>query len=70
MIKMLKIWKIKLDMKYTFYSTLNDLFKEQENVIDFVKKLYSALKDVPLEELQGKLISEIANIIQSGESNS
>ena len=52
-------WKIKAML----YGTIATLIDNQKDVIELLKKLYTALKDVPAEELQKEFISKLAEII-------
>lgn len=52
-------WKIKA----MFYSTIATLIDNQKEVLEFIQKMYIALKDVPAEELQKEFIAKLADII-------
>lgn len=52
-------WKVKA----MFYGTIASIMDEQKDIIELVKKLYGALKDVPMEDLQKELVTAIATII-------
>lgn len=58
-------WKVKA----LLYETLGGLLDDQKDLMDFVRKLYTALKDVPAETLQQELITKLADIIHE-KSNS
>ena len=61
-IKWFKIKAMEIEMKYTIYSAIAELAKEQENIIKLVKDLYTSLKDVPVDDLRKELISNIATL--------
>lgn len=52
-------WKVKL----MFYGAITALMDYQKDVIELLKKMYVALKDVPAEELHKELIGKLAEII-------
>lgn len=52
-------WKVKA----MFYGTIAGLIDNQKEVIILLQKMYTALKDVPAEELQKEFISKLAEII-------
>ena len=59
-IKMKKAeWKIKA----MFYGTIATLIDNQKELLTMLQKMYTALKDVPAEELQKEFISKLAEII-------
>lgn len=53
-----KEWKLKL----AFYSVVESVIKEQENIINTVTNLYESLKDTTGQELQDKLITTITEL--------
>lgn len=61
-VKWFKNKAMEIEMKYAFYSTIEKLAKEQEDIIKLVKNLYVVLKDVPMEDLRKELISNIATL--------
>ena len=59
-IKMKKAeWKIRA----MFYGTIATLIDNQKELLTMLQKMYTALKDVPAEELQKEFISKLAEII-------
>ncbi|MDE5830623.1 MAG: hypothetical protein K2H53_02875 [Clostridia bacterium] len=52
-------WKVKA----MFYGTIATLIDNQKEVLEFIQKMYIALKDVPAEELQKEFIAKLADII-------
>lgn len=53
-----KEWKLKL----AFYSIIETVIKEQEDIIKTITNIYESLKDVSGKELQDKLIAAIAEM--------
>lgn len=59
----LKMKKSEWHLKTRFYGTIAALIDNQKDVLMLLQKLYSALKDVPAEELQKEFVSKLAEII-------
>lgn len=57
-------WKVKA-MFYGTIARLMDSQNEIKDIINFAKKLYEELKDIPTEDLQKEFISKLAEIIHS-----
>lgn len=53
-----KEWKLKL----AFYSVVETVIKEQEDIIKTITNVYESLKDITGQELQDKLIAIIAEM--------
>lgn len=49
-------WKVKAML----YGMLVSIIDNQKNVIDFIQTMYTALKDVPADELKSEFVSKIA----------
>ena len=52
-------WKVKA----MIYGTIAALIDNQKDVLTLLQKMYTALKDVPAEELQKEFVSKLAEII-------
>ncbi len=52
-------WKVKA----TIYGIIASVMDNQKEIIEFVRKLYVSLKDVPAEDIQKELISKIAELV-------
>lgn len=52
-------WKIKA----TLYNAIAALISNQKEILELLKKMYTAFKDVPAEDLQKEFISKLAEII-------
>ena len=60
-------WKVKA----MFYGTIAQIMDNQDEIkgiLDFVKRLYEELKDVPTEDLQKEFVSKLAEIIHNEQS--
>lgn len=53
-----KEWKLKL----AFYTIVETVIKEQEDIIKTITNIYSSVKDTSTQELQDKLITAIAEL--------
>lgn len=67
MIKLIKNWykikKIQSEMKAEFYGMIGTIIREKEYIKELVENTYDVLKDTPKEELQQKLIEQIALLV-------
>ena len=52
-------WKIKA----MFYGIIDTFIENQKEVLEFLQKMYIALKDVPAEKLQKEFITKLSEII-------
>ena len=52
-------WKVK---RY-LYGTIAALIDNQKDVLEFLQKMYTTLKDVPGEDLQKEFLSKLAEIV-------
>lgn len=59
----LKMKKNEWKVKAMFYGTIATLIDNQKEILVLLQKMYTALKDVPAEELQKEFISKLAEII-------
>ena len=57
-------WKVKT-MLYGTISQIMDNQDEIKDMLDFIKRLYEELKDVPTEDLQKEFVSALADIIHN-----
>ncbi len=65
--KMFSTKVMEIELKYKLYSFINQFLNNQNEYINFYKKIYEALKDVPQDELYKQLIISVAEIVH--ESN-
>ncbi|MBD5089536.1 MAG: hypothetical protein HDT30_12160 [Clostridiales bacterium] len=68
----LKMKKYEYTLKLKFYKMIVKFMNNQTEIksfLEFVQKLYSALKDVPPEELQKEFISNLAEIVHETNNN-
>ena len=63
MINFIRMKKNEWKVKAMFYGTIAALIDNQKEVLILLQKMYTALKDVPAEELQKEFISKLAEII-------
>lgn len=73
MITYLKMKRYEYTLKLKFYKTIVKVMDNQteiKNFLELLQKLYTALKDVPPEELQKEFISNLAEIIHETNNNS
>ena len=68
MINYFRMKKAEWKVKAMIYGTIATIIDNQTEVLDMMKKLYIALKDVPVEELQQEFISKLAEIIHEENS--
>lgn len=64
MIRYFKMKKKEIELKTLLYSYALNFVKEKEDIIKVLTNLVTALKDVPPEELQEKLIEQIVRNIE------
>ena len=69
MINYFRMKKAEWKIKAMFYGTIAALIDNQKDVLELLKKLYIALKDVPAEELQKEFIAKLAEIIHNENHN-
>ena len=65
--KMFSTKVMEIELKYKLYSFINQFLNNQNEYINFYKKIYETLKDVPQDELYKQLIISVAEIVH--ESN-
>lgn len=65
--KMLSTKVMEIELKYKLYSFINQFLNNQNEYINFYKKIYETLKDVPQDELYKQLIISVAETVH--ESN-
>lgn len=65
--KMFSTKVMEIELKYKLYSFINQFLNNQNEYINFYKKIYETLKDVPQDKLYEQLIISVAEIVH--ESN-
>lgn len=67
MIKLIKNWyktkKIQAQLKAEFYGIIRAVIQEKENIKELIENAYDVLKDTPKEELQQKIIEQVAVLV-------
>ena len=58
-----KMKKKEHELKLALYSSIQDFVESKSDIIETITKIYLACKDTPVDELQNKLIGEIAKLI-------
>lgn len=61
----LKEHKIKLAL----YSSIEKVMDEKSNIIETIQNLYLSIKDTPINELQEKFISALAEVVHNDTKN-
>ena len=61
----LKEHKIKLAL----YSSIEKVMDEKSNIIETIQNLYLSIKDTPINELQEKFISALAEVVHTDTKN-
>lgn len=51
-------------IKLAFYSSVEEIMNERKDIIATVTNLYLSLKDTPIDELQDKFVSALAEVIR------
>ena len=59
----LKMKKNEWKIKAMVYGTIAALIDNQKDVLTLLQKLYTALKDVPAEELQKEFVAKLTEMI-------
>ena len=58
-----KMKKKEYELKLALYSSIQNFVESKSDIIETITKIYLACKDTPVDELQNKLIGEIAKLI-------
>ena len=62
-----KMKKKEHELKLALYSSIQDFVENKSDIFETLQRIYLACKDTPVEELQNKLIGEIAKLVHDGE---
>ncbi len=65
MITYLKMKYFEWKVKKMFYGTIVTFMNNQTEILDLLQNLYTALKDVPVDELQKEFVNKFAEIIHN-----
>ena len=63
MITYFKMKKKEHELKLTLYSSIQNFVENKSDIFETLNKVYIACKDTPVDELQNKLIEEIAKLV-------
>lgn len=61
-VKAYKLWKLKLEMKLAFYTTLKSILDNNKDIVNFAVLMFKALQDTDPEEFKDELIARIAHL--------
>ena len=64
MFKYLRMKKKEIEVKLALYTYASALMNEKKNIIDLAGNIYTALKDLPAEELQDQMLKELAGMVK------
>jgi len=56
-------------IKLALYSSIEKVMDEKSDIIDTIQALYLSIKDTPINELQEKFITALAEVIHNGTNN-
>ncbi len=63
MIAYFKMKKNEWKVKAIIYGTIVSLIDNQQDILNVISKMYTALKDVPQDEIQKEFVIKLAEII-------
>lgn len=62
MLAYFRMKKNELKVKVTFYELMANIIDNQKEYIEFIKKIYDSLKDVPVNEFKSEFIEKLGEI--------
>lgn len=62
MLKYFRMKKNELNVKVAFYELMSTMIDNRKEYVDFIKRLYDSLKDVPVNELRSEFIEKLGEI--------
>lgn len=63
MITYIKMKKKEWEVKKALYSTIAAIIKEKKEIAKTIQKIYTAIKEIPAEELQKEIIAKMVETI-------
>lgn len=70
---MIKKWILmkrkEIELKLKIYSYTIEYINKKQEMFTVLSRVYNSLRDTPVEDMQEKLIHEIAQLVHSGTSN-
>ena len=63
MINYIRMKKTEWKIKTAFYEIIAAVIDNQKEILGLLQKMYVALKDVPVDELQNEFVSKLVEII-------
>lgn len=70
MINYFRMKKAEWKIKATFLGAIASIIDNQKEVLNLLQKIYIALKDVPVEDLQKEFVTKLTEIIYSENTSS
>lgn len=70
MINYFKMKKAEWKIRATLLGAIANIIDNQKEVLELLQKMYIALKDVPVEDLQKEFVKKLAEIIHNENLNS
>lgn len=65
MINYFRMKKAEWKIKATFFGAIASIIDNQKEVLSLLQKMYIALKDIPVENLQKEIVAKLAEIIHN-----
>jgi GTP1/Obg family GTP-binding protein len=65
MINYFRMKKAEWKIKATFFGAIASIIDNQKEVLSLLQKMYIALKDIPVEDLQKEIVAKLAEIIHN-----
>lgn len=70
MINYFRMKKAEWKIKATFFGAIASIIDNQKEVLSLLQKMYIALKDIPVEDLQKEIVAKLAEIIHNENTSS
>ena len=70
MINYFRMKKAEWKIKATFFGAIASIIDNQKEVLSLLQKMYIALKDIPVEDLQKEIVTKLAEIIHNENTSS
>ena len=65
MINYFRMKKAEWKIKATFFGAIASIIDNQKEGLSLLQKMYIALKDIPVEDLQKEIVAKLAEIIHN-----
>ena len=70
MINYFRMKKAEWKIKAALWGAIASIIDNQKEVLNLLQKMYIALKDIPVEDLQKEIVAKLAEIIHNENTNS